>query len=436
MIVLRIWLILVLFVLSRSVFAQITDFDKTLVSKDCWSENPVIATATQQNAIAVYENFVFIIYYNTSRKLCVARNSNFGKEGNWKIIELPHIYEKRKGKYDNHNTPNIAISPVDQRIHLSFDMHARTFRYIVSEPLAAIADDADFDARLFSPTRNYLENTKVPIERVTYPRFFNDQEGQLFFMYRVGGSGNGDTFLSRYNQDGLWDTPLKIVDGKKGVYEGDENRCAYYNDIFFADGRMYLSWVWRESPNAATNHDLMFAYSEDQGKTWINSEGRQLNGPLHLNSSGVKIADIPMSSGLSNHNGATLDGNGNFHIVLKRGNTYQHYIGFSHEDSFQWESKVISISGDRPKVYCDPISNDLYLMVRQGSRLKIYGSSAHGGDWDQWNEIYTLDGDFTTSTNSIVSPSKDHLMGVAVTKEDQLHLYRWPLANLANRIEK
>ncbi|MFY0606455.1 MAG: BNR repeat-containing protein [Cyclobacteriaceae bacterium] len=424
----RILFLFISTLITQVAYSQTATYVKTVVSNTTWATNPVIATSTQQNGIAIYENYVFMTYYNTDRKLCIARNSNYG-DGSWVVVELAHTYEMRNGVWDNHNTPNIAISPNDKRIHLSFDMHARNLRYIISSENAAIASDANFVASLFSSTRDYLQSNQTAITLVTYPRFVLSDNNKLFFMYRVGGSGSGDTYFAEYKDDGFWNSPFRLIHGKTETYEGSPDRCAYFNNVHVKDGRIHLTWVWRETPDGATNHDLMFAYSDDNGATWFNSAGASLSLPIKLSSAGLNVATIPTNSGLANHNGCAVDGHGNVHVVLRVNGAYVHHYGIRDGNAYTWSNGTIdTFSGDRPKIYADQTTNDLYFLVRQNNGLRLYATNENGETWDQWSQISTLSDLFRTSTNSVMNAAGDMLTSMVVSTDNRLQQIKWSLS--------
>lgn len=95
--------------------------------------------------------------------------------------------------------------------------------------------------------------TNMEEERCTYPRFMVGSDGQLLFMYRSGRSGNGRSFFNRYDlASQTWsrflDTPL---------FDGEELRNAYpIGPLKGPDGKFHIIWVWRDTPDCATNHDL------------------------------------------------------------------------------------------------------------------------------------------------------------------------------------
>ena len=69
-------------------------------------------------------------------------------------------------------------------------------------------------------------------ERVTYPKFLTDKEGELIFTYRDGGSGNGNQIYNRYDPDsGRWSRLLdRPLWGKR--------------ELFVRLTRIYGSFTW------------------------------------------------------------------------------------------------------------------------------------------------------------------------------------------------
>ncbi len=405
-------------------------YTKSIVTTSCWSNNPVIASPTQQNALAIYKNYVYTTYYNADRYLCVSRNSNYGT-GDWKTVVLAHRYEMRNGVYDSHNTPNIAISPKDKRIHLSFDMHARDLRYIISAENLAVSPDSVFTADQFSATRNYITEAKTKVTSVTYPRFILGNDSTLLFSYRgEGGSGNANSFLTSYKNNGYWNTPTKFVNGKTGTYNGtatasSSTRCAYYNDFIFKDGVLYLTWTWRETPDAGTNHDVMFAYSEDNGKTWKNTNNESLSLPMHLNTNGLKVVTVPQSEGLINHNACAVDAQGNVHAIMRMGSEYQHFYRLG----TAWKSKNVNNGGylgDRPKLYCGNESNTLFFVVRKGGEIGLFASDSND-EWTTWTKVNAVNDSYMSTSNSFISPDGTTLRTMAVTSDNEVHLITWNL---------
>ncbi|MCP4311439.1 MAG: hypothetical protein GY790_09280 [Bacteroidetes bacterium] len=241
--------------------------------------------AFQQDAVITHLDYQYVGYYNGKRQVCMARRKL--PAGDWEIIRFSDYQFKND---DAHNTISIGICPGDGTIHLAFDHHVDTLHYRVSHKDVATKPDAlKWDESLFSDISPRL--TKYTIERildVTYPRFFQTPGGGLQFRYRRGGSGNGDNMLVEYTPEtGRWSFPWQI-DSREGRFrvELDENfrRNAYTNGYDYGpDGKLHTTWVWRERVQGG-NHDLMYAFSVDGGRTWLNNAGQALKIPPRVES--------------------------------------------------------------------------------------------------------------------------------------------------------
>jgi hypothetical protein len=134
-------------------------------------------------------------------------------------------------------------------------------------------------------------------QRMTYPIFLKDGAGRLILKYRDGGSGNGneiydvyDTASSKWSH--LLATPLVDGEGQRNAY--------FVGPTLGPDGLFHLAWVWRETPDAETNHDLSYARSRDLVH-WEKSDGVPLKLPITL--ANAEIVDpVPVEAGMINNN--------------------------------------------------------------------------------------------------------------------------------------
>jgi hypothetical protein len=154
---------------------------------------------------------------------------------------------------DAHNTISI-IADGEGYLHVSWDHHNNELRY----------------ARSVSPGSLQLTD-KMPMtglkeKKVTYPEFYRLPNGNLLFLYRDGGSGNGDLMLNHYDAKTKQWTQLQ-----DGWLNGEGQRNAYWQMTIDKAGTLHISWVWRESPDVASNHDMGYARSKDGGRTWEKS---------------------------------------------------------------------------------------------------------------------------------------------------------------------
>ena len=110
---------------------------------------------------------------------------------------------------------------------------------------------------------------------VTYPEFHNLPNGNLLFLYRDGSSGNGNLVVNLYNvQNQQWE---RLHDS---LIDGEGMRNAYWQSTVDQNGIIHLSWVWRESPDVASNHDINYAKSYDSGVTWVRADDSPFSLPI------------------------------------------------------------------------------------------------------------------------------------------------------------
>src|SRR5690606_4656128 len=140
--------------------------------------------------------------------------------------------------------------------------------------------------------------------RVTYPEFYRMPNGDMIFMYRDGGSGNGNLMINHYDhKKRVW---RSLQDS---LINGEGQRKAYCQAFVDQKGGIHISWVWRESPNVASNHDMCYARSDDGGKTWVKSTGEVYQLPISA-SNAEYVAHIPQRHELINQTAMYVDKKG------------------------------------------------------------------------------------------------------------------------------
>jgi hypothetical protein len=101
---------------------------------------------------------------------------------------------------------------------------------------------------------------------------------------------------------------------------------------------MHISWVWRESPDVASNHDMCYARSSDGGITWVNSKNEKYTLPINA-ATAEYICRIPQKSELINQTSMYADDAGNpfiasywkdagdsipqYHVIFKTGSDWK-----------------------------------------------------------------------------------------------------------------
>lgn len=218
-----------------------------------------------------------VAYYDASRQMSVAYKPY--PTGNWIFQKLDSYLG-----WDSHNSVVIGLDE-EGFIHIVGNLHVNPIVYFKSEN--------PYDVR--SLKRVDFMADKETESRMTYPEFFNDADGKLYFKYRNGRSGSGNEIYNVFNtKNDAWqrlhDTPL--VDG-----EGERNGY-FWGPVLGPDGFFHLSWVWRETPVAASNHDISYAKSKDL-VNWQKSDGTSLTLPMKLSNSEAAVP-LPQFSGILN----------------------------------------------------------------------------------------------------------------------------------------
>ncbi|MDR0683015.1 MAG: glycoside hydrolase family 127 protein [Dysgonamonadaceae bacterium] len=255
-----------------------------------WAQNSINTVIFRSNSIVSYDTVQFIAYYNPEGYLCIGKK-NMEKEI-WDIRQTAF-----KGNIqDAHNSISI-MTDGEGYLHVAWNHHDSPLNYTKSKfPLSA-----DLEERQAMTGR--MEN------KVTYPQFYKTNSGNLLFMYREGQSGKGNLALKSYNtQTKKW-TQLhdNLIDGE-GLRNAYWQACIDKNDV------VHLSWVWRESPDVASNHDMCYARSTDGGKNWINSKGIKYNLPITAKNAEY-VSYIPQNSELINQTSMTADQEGRPYIA-------------------------------------------------------------------------------------------------------------------------
>jgi hypothetical protein len=227
--------------------------------------------------LLTHDQHQFVAYYNGERKLVVAARK-LG-ENQWRQTKLPETVP-----WDSHNYVTIAIDGNDQ-IHLAANMHLDPLNYYrTSQPL---------DIQTFEQLNRMTGEDE---HQCTYPMFLRDNQGRLLFMYRDGASGDGRRLINLYDAETQqW---RRWVD--RSLLDGQGEMNAYPNGPEKGpDGMFHLAWVWRNTPDADTNHDLCYMRSRDL-KHWFTASGEPLELPVTPSNKKVIVDPVPPKQGLLN----------------------------------------------------------------------------------------------------------------------------------------
>ncbi len=351
----------------------------------------------QQDVIVTFNGYQYVTYWKNvsgSTHPTIARKKL--PDGEWEDLVLAYSASIAKIN-DNHQTISMGICPNDGTIHIAYDHHDVPLNYqksvvgMVTDPENAVWSDASFGAK-----QDYL----IPgtqITPVTYPRFIAKPNGDLIYECRLGQSGNGDSFMWEYSAEtGEWSSIGKYIIGT------NVSQNAYINGVHYdPNGRMHVSWVWRETPDPQTNHDVYYGYSDDDGRTWYNAAGTQIGtaetNPMTLNTEGLKVITVGKNRGLINQEAQVVDSKGRIHILQSyisddhpnSNNFWGFRINFGdlrhiyQDESGNWHSDIIAPSArNRSEIAVDSEDN---VYVVSGDH-RIYFASAKDR-WQTWTEL-------------------------------------------------
>ncbi|HSC53833.1 MAG TPA: BNR repeat-containing protein [Phnomibacter sp.] len=250
-----------------------------------WAANSINAVVFRKNSIVSNGQWQYIAFYDKEAKVVLGKRKLGSKE--WQLAKTAF---KGNAK-DAHNSISIMVDG-DGFLHLAWNHHNNPLHYSKSVAPGSLDMGAE------------MAMTGIAESSVSYPEFYRIAKGNLLFLYRDGGSGKGNLVMNSYNiQTKQW------AQVQQNLIDGEGNRNAYWQACTDAKGSIHLSWVWRESPDVASNHDMCYARSDDGGKTWQRSDGTKYQLPITATNAEYAWR-IPQNSELINQTSMATDEEG------------------------------------------------------------------------------------------------------------------------------
>lgn len=251
-----------------------------------WARNSINTAIFRQSAVTSHGRFQYTAYYDPEGNVVLARRKPGSNQ--WNI----HKTQYKGNARDAHNVICIGVDG-NGLLHVAWDHHGGPLRYAQGKAPGSLE------------LTDQMPMTGRDEAHVTYPEFYNLPDGDLLMMYRSGASGAGDTMLDRWDHvHGRW------VVVQHPLISGEGERNAYTNQIAIGpDGAWHTTWCWRETGDVATNHDICYARSSDDGKTWTRSDGKMYTLPITQDNAEV-IRRIPQDRELINTTTTCLDAKG------------------------------------------------------------------------------------------------------------------------------
>lgn len=277
---------LLLLCINGFCFSQINSPVSIIDVDSGWAGNSVNAVVFRKNSLVTHGDTQFIAFYNQQAKVVLGKRKLGSRQ--WQLKETAFSGNAR----DAHNTISI-MTDGDGYVHLAWDHHNNHLNYSISEKPLSLE---------MTPKKIMTGKNE---SSVSYPEFYKVQGGNLVFLYRDGGSGKGNLVVNKYSlQTKQWS---QLSDN---LIDGEGKRNAYWQAYVDAQNVFHISWVWRETPDVASNHDLCYAKSKDGGLTWEKSTDEKYTLPITA-SSAEYVCTIPPNSELINQTSMSADQDGN-----------------------------------------------------------------------------------------------------------------------------
>lgn len=319
-----------------------------------WAKNSVNAVVFRRNSIVSHEGTQYVAFYDADARVTLAKRRLDSTD--WEIATTQY-----RGKAtDAHNSISLMVDG-EGYLHVSWDHHGNPLRYCMSVKPGSLE------------LTDKLSMTREQESKVTYPEFYRLPSGDLLFFYRDGGSGRGNLLMNHYGTESKRWTQRQPL-----LIDGEGERNAYWQVCTDDLGTVHLSWVWRDTGNIATNHDLGYARSLDEGRTWQTSAGKPQALPITIANADY-AARIPTGRELMNTTSMCADSAGRPYLVnywRPEGSKVPQYHVVYH-DGQGWNTQQItqriapfSLSGGGTKAI--PISRPQIVADNRGEKSRAY----------------------------------------------------------------
>ena len=290
-------------------------------------------------SLLTHENRQYIAYYNANRNMVVGQREL--SKDNFDLYQMPAPKRLKNAEYkrgrisstevgwDSHNSITMAVDKKGY-IHLSGNMHVDTLTYFRTKKPEDI-----------STLTQHFPMVGPNELKATYPKFMYNKDQDLIFHYRDGGSGNGNEIYNIYStEDKSWtrmlDVPLTDGQGLMNAYQSQPT--------LGPDGWYHLYWVWRDTPDCSTNHDLSYMKSPDL-INWYDAFNESISIPATINKRSLIVDPTPPKGGLMNAPPAEIcfDDNNLPNLLYRKydvNGNLQLYI--AQIKNGKWKSKVIT----------------------------------------------------------------------------------------------
>ncbi|KAJ9453857.1 hypothetical protein DIPPA_21364 [Diplonema papillatum] len=368
-----------------------------------------------QSSFLSYQNWQYVGFWEYDAVAAVDYVVLQRREGNATAWErLVFADHSQRTKDSEAAGVSLGINSADGTITVAFDQ----LYFRVSQ--ANLADDPSsvvWSAALFSTA---FEITEPGGTRKQYPRFLTNPTTGLLHLAFTAGVVHCNLFIAAYNPTArTFGAPVAIT-SDLGTYtdtvvKGSTMRCVHLNTMAYdATGRMHVTWTWEEKASDPEYHDVMYASSDDDGKTWRNNDNTQVGDVaggtlISLDSAGLVVVPLKADRGLMPQQSEVVDSDGFVHLMLAYcestrtaahfGNVLDRRFNHHYRDPVtgQWKVNVLPYSFrdvgswvmQQAVMAVDPVTKNAVLAMRQYfGNVAILLASADAG-WADWEVVYT-----------------------------------------------
>ena len=349
---LRIKHIRLFFTVLTTLFAGVVVAQVTLDTVgNGWANNSVNAVIFRKNSLVSFKDTQYIAYYDIDRYVILGKRKTGSK--NWEIKRT----QFQGNAADAHNTISI-MADGNNYLHISWDHHGHPLRYAKSVTPGSLV------------LTEKLPMTGSREGNVTYPEFHRMPNGNLLFFYRDGSSGKGNMVINSYDI-----TTAKWTQLHSNLIDGEGKRNAYCQAFVDIKGIVHVSWVWRESPDVASNHDMCYARSLDGGVSWEKTSGEKYRLPI-VAGTAEYAWKIPQNSELINQTSMYAGENGEPFIATywreADSKVPQYHLVFFNNKKWQvsdlgFRKTAFSLSGVGTKRI--PVSRPQIIAWKKGNKI-------------------------------------------------------------------
>lgn len=389
----------------------------------------VNVSSFRQHGLLCFGGYQFVAWYNgNARNAIVARRTFDAKTLEAGAWVWAYVNFKLASGADSHNVISMGISESDGCLHVAIGQHGDQLYYIRS--VAAAVTGATWDNSVFGGTGSAdtgaaapsagMPSYPAPTDNVTYPYFISPDAKTLQLAYRTGSSGDGEMQLAEYSADGGAWTYVGPFTSATGSYTQNgvtsSSRNAYPHGFTYdGAGRLHMAFTWREDLNtsfiahcadAINNHDTLYIYSDDRGRTWKNNAGTTVadtasKKTASVSTAGLVVDPLPVGRDMMNQETQITDHDNLFHAVISyipdpyqpdcaTDRTQAQPFHLWRAADGTWTKTQIKLGGqdvnqgyDRSKVFVDA-SNNVYVVLPD---LRVVGASA-AKQWADWQLLW------------------------------------------------